>query len=220
MSSQALSRPFNQASSVPPAPPSRRDFIHIMTGAAAICGAAAVAWPLVDQLEPASDVIAGGLPLKVDVSKVEPGQQITVLWRKSPIFIVRRTPAMLAELSKPSELKMLRDPQSRSEQQPSYARNWSRSINPEYLVLIGVCTHLGCVPGFTPGVGSLGPSWPGGWLCPCHGSRYDLAGRVFKSVPAPLNLPVPPYVFESPTSLLIGQNPPGQSWSMSEINTL
>ena len=164
--------------------------------------------------------IAGGLPLKVDVSKVEPGQQITVLWRKSPIFIVRRTPAMLAELSKPSELKMLRDPQSRSEQQPFYARNWSRSINPEYLVLIGVCTHLGCVPGFTPGVGSLGPSWPGGWLCPCHGSRYDLAGRVFKSVPAPLNLPVPPYVFESPTSLLIGQNPPGQSWSMSEINTL
>ncbi|HEV2364369.1 MAG TPA: ubiquinol-cytochrome c reductase iron-sulfur subunit [Caulobacteraceae bacterium] len=201
-------------------PPSRRDFIYIATGAMAAGGAVAAVWPLIDQLEPAADTIAGGLPLKVDISKIEPGAQITVFWRKNPIFVVRRTPAMLARIRQPSDLKMLRDPHSTSKQQPAYAQNWSRSIKPEYLVLIGVCTHLGCTPNFEPGAGALGPTWPGGWLCPCHGSRYDLAGRVFKSVPAPLNLPVPPYSFESPTSLIIGQNPPAQAWSMSDINTL
>ncbi|HEV2362809.1 MAG TPA: ubiquinol-cytochrome c reductase iron-sulfur subunit [Caulobacteraceae bacterium] len=216
-----MSSPAIEAQPAPAeASPSRRDFIYIVTGAMAAGGAVAAAWPLIDQLAPAADAIAGGLPVKVDISKIEPGAQITVIWRKSPIFVVRRTPAMLAQIRKPSDLKMLRDPDSTSKQQPAYAQNWSRSIDPEYLVLVGVCTHLGCTPDFEPGAGALGPTWPGGWLCPCHGSRYDLAGRVFKSVPAPLNLPVPPYSFESPAFLLIGQNPSAQTWSMSDIATL
>jgi ubiquinol-cytochrome c reductase iron-sulfur subunit len=200
--------------------PSRRDFIYILTGAAAVGGAAAVAWPLLDQMEPASNVLAQGSPVSVDLTKVPAGQQIVVLWRKNPMFVVHRTPASLAELQKPSTLDMLRDPDSEQMQQPAYAKNWSRAINPEWLVLVGVCTHLGCIPGYSPTVGSINATWPGGWLCPCHGSKYDLAGRVFKSVPAPLNLPVPPYHFPSPTSLIIGQNPPGDSFDLSQVQTL
>ena len=202
------------------AQPRRRDFIHIMAGAMAVGGAGAIAWPFIDQWEPAGDTLAEGSPVKVDISKIAPGQQIMVLWRKNPMFIVRRTPEMLAELAKPADLDLLRDPNSTTMQQPPYAKNWSRSVRPEYLVLVGVCTHLGCVPGFTPGLGAIGPSWPGGWLCPCHGSKYDLAGRVFKSVPAPLNLPVPPYSYASDTVLVIGQNPPGESFDLSQVNTL
>jgi ubiquinol-cytochrome c reductase iron-sulfur subunit len=200
--------------------PSRRDFIHIAAIAAAVGGVAAVAWPLIDQMNPSADILAEGSPITVDLSKVEPGQQIVVLWRKNPMFIVHRTPAILAELTKQSTLDLLSDPNSDHMQQPTYAKNWSRSIKPEFLVLIGVCTHLGCIPGFSPAPGSINATWPGGWLCPCHGSKYDLAGRVFKSVPAPLNLPVPPYSFASPTSIVIGQNPPGSSFDMSQIGTL
>jgi ubiquinol-cytochrome c reductase iron-sulfur subunit len=202
------------------ADPSRRDFIHIMAVAAAVGGVAAVAWPLIDQMNPSADILAEGSPITVDLSKVEAGQQIVVLWRKNPMFIVHRTPAILAELQKPSTLDLLSDPNSDHMQQPAYAKNWSRSIKPEFLVLIGVCTHLGCIPGFSPAPGSINATWPGGWLCPCHGSKYDLAGRVFKSVPAPLNLPVPPYSFASPTSIVIGQNPPGASFDMAQIGTL
>ena len=200
--------------------PSRRDFIYIMTGALAVGGIAAVAWPLVDEMNPSSDVLAQGSPLTVDLTKIAPGQQIVVLWRKNPMFVVHRTPANLAELTKPSTLDMLRDPNSDNMQQPPYAKNWSRAIRPEFLVLVGVCTHLGCIPGYNPGVGSINATWPGGWLCPCHGSKYDLAGRGFKSVPAPLNLPVPPYHFPSPTSLVIGENPPGESFDLSQVGTL
>jgi ubiquinol-cytochrome c reductase iron-sulfur subunit len=200
--------------------PSRRDFIYILTGAAAIGGVAAVAWPLIDEMEPASNVLAQGSPVTVDLSKIAPGQQIVVLWRKNPMFVVRRTAANLAELTKPSTLDMLRDPNSDQMQQPAYAKNWSRAINPEWLVLVGVCTHLGCIPGYNPSAGSINATWPGGWLCPCHGSKYDLAGRVFKSVPAPLNLPVLPHHFPSPTSLIIGASPPGESFDLSQVETL
>ncbi|MGH6985272.1 MAG: ubiquinol-cytochrome c reductase iron-sulfur subunit [Caulobacteraceae bacterium] len=201
------------------ADPGRRDFIHIMAGAAAVGGACMVAWPLIDQLNPAADTLAQGGAVTVDLSKVQPGQQITVLWRKNPIFIVNRTPAALAELKKTGDLDQLKDPNSKSQQQPSYAKNWSRAIKPEYLVLVGICTHLGCIPTYEPGLGSLGPTWPGGWLCPCHGSRYDLAGRVMKGSPAPLNLPVPPYTI-TPTSIVIGKNPGGQSFDLADVNTL
>jgi ubiquinol-cytochrome c reductase iron-sulfur subunit len=204
----------------PSADPDRRDFIFIATGAAAVGAVAAVAWPLIDQMEPAADVLAAGSPITVDISKLEPGQQVVVLWRSNPMFVVRRTPAMLAQLTNPRLLDMLRDPQSDSQQQPPYARNWARSINPEFLVLVAVCTHLGCVPGFQPTPGAVNPTWPGGWLCPCHGSKYDLAGRVFKSVPAPLNLPVPPYSFASPTQIVIGRNPPGETFSVAQIQTM
>jgi ubiquinol-cytochrome c reductase iron-sulfur subunit len=200
--------------------PTRRDFIYVLTGAMAIGGAGAVAWPLIDQLNPATDVLAEGSPITVNVSKMAPGQQITVLWRKNPMFIVRRTPSNLVEIRKPSLLAMLRDPRSETRQQPPYAKNWSRSLEPEFLVLVGVCTHLGCSPGYRPSPGDVGPNWPGGWFCPCHGSKYDLAGRVFKSVPAPLNLPVPPYHFATASSIVIGKNPPGATFSMSEIQTL
>jgi len=200
--------------------PTKRDFIHILTASMAVGGAVAVAWPLIDQMDPSSDVLALGSPLTVDLSKIALGQEIVVLWRKNPMFIVHRTPANLDELRKPSSLALLRDPDSDSLQQPPYAKNWSRSIKPEYLVLVGVCTHLGCIPGYNPNPGAINATWPGGWLCPCHGSKYDLAGRVFKSVPAPLNLPVPPYHFESDTSIVIGLNPPGGTFQMSQIGTL
>jgi ubiquinol-cytochrome c reductase iron-sulfur subunit len=214
---------FGQSSSSPPAAPeepTRRDFINILAVTSTIGAVAAVAWPLIDQMNPAADALAGGSAVTVDLRKVTLGQQIVVLWRSYPILIVHRTPTALAEIQKPSTLAMLRDPDSDTRQQPAYARNWSRSIRPEYLVLIGICTHLGCTPTYDPAVGTLGPTWPGGWLCPCHGSRYDLAGRVFKSVPAPLNLPVPPYHFESDTSLVIGKNPLGASFEVADINTL
>jgi ubiquinol-cytochrome c reductase iron-sulfur subunit len=204
----------------PPDDPDRRDFIVIFATAAAAGGAAAVAWPLIDQMNPGADVVAQGSPITVDISKIAPGQMITVMWQSKPMFIVHRTPAMLARLTRPSLLSSLRDPHSKAMQQPSYAKNWSRSLKPDYLVLVGICTHLGCIPGFQPAPGAIGPSWPGGWLCPCHGSRYDLAGRVFDGSPAPLNLPVPPYSFTSDTSIELGQNPPGESFTMSQIQTM
>lgn len=198
----------------------RRDFIFVATGAMAAVGTAFAAWPFIDQMEPAADVVAAGGPITVDLSKVEPGQQVVVSWRTRPIFIVNRPPAALAELKKPALLGRLRDPNSDQMQQPDYAKNWSRSIKPEYLVLVGICTHLGCIPDYKPKPGAVSAVWPGGWLCPCHGSKYDLAGRVFQNVPAPLNLPVPPYHFVSDTMLKIGENPMGSNYALSQVEQL
>jgi ubiquinol-cytochrome c reductase iron-sulfur subunit len=200
----------------------RRDFLYVATGAVLATGTALAAWPFIDQMEPSSSVLAAGGPLTVDLSKMQPGQQILVQWRQKPIFIVRRTPQLIAELRKPKELALLRDPNSEQMQQPAYAKNWSRSIKPEYLVAVGICTHLGCIPTFTPKIGdpALGPNWPGGYLCHCHGSRYDMAARVFKGVPAPLNLPIPPHHFASDTSLVIGENPKGSTFSLSDVEQL
>lgn len=217
-----MAQEFGHAESVETAvqEPTRRDFINILAVTSTIGAAAAFTWPLIDQLNPAADALALGLPVTVDLNKVQPGQQIVVMWRKMPIFIVHRTPANLAELTRPEDLGLLKDPDSASRQQPAYVQAWCRSIKPEFLVLVGICTHLGCTPGFQPSVGSLGPTWPGGWLCACHGSRYDLAGRVMKGSPAPLNLPAPPYHFASDTSLVIGANPPGGAFQMSDVETL
>ena len=199
----------------------RRDFLYIATGAVAGVGGILALWPFIDQMEPDASVVAAGGPITVDLSSVQPGQQILVRWQTRPIFIVNRTPAILNELKSPSLLAQLRDPDSEEMQQPSYAQNWSRSLKPEYLVVVGICTHLGCIPTFTATPGALGPSWPGGYLCHCHGSKYDLAGRVFKGVPAPLNLPVPPYHYASNTSLVIGENPKGQEdFSISQVLNL
>jgi ubiquinol-cytochrome c reductase iron-sulfur subunit len=203
------------------AEPTKRDFINILAVTATVGAAGAFAWPMIDQLNPAADTLAMGSSHTVDLTKVQPGQQIVVLWRKMPILVVNRTPAILAELTKPTTLGLLRDPHSSSRQQPSYVQSWCRSIEPEFLVVIGICTHLGCIPGFEPTPGSLTPNWPGGWLCPCHGSRYDLAGRVFIGAPAPLNLPVPPYHIENKTSLVIGADPPGgASFEVSQLEAL
>ncbi len=138
----------------------RRDFLYIATGAVASVGALLAAWPFVDQMEPGADVLAAGSPLTVDLAKVAPGQQILVVWRGKPIFIVNRTPPVLAGLRAPALLGRLRDPASREHQQPDYADNWCRSVRPEYLVLVGICTHLGCIPKFHPERGdpSLGAS--------------------------------------------------------------
>lgn len=182
----------------------RRRFLK--AGACALGGLGAVCalTPFVSSWLPSAKTLAAGMPVQVDVSKMEPGQQLTVEWRGKPVWIIRRTPEMLRHLSRFSE--QLRDPESHVDQQPSYAQNQFRSIKPEYLVLIGLCTHLGCVPNYKPYEKELGPDWPGGFYCPCHGSSFDLAGRVFKSVPAPINLQVPPYYFIDENLIVIGES--------------
>lgn len=196
----------------------RRDFLYTAAGAMTAVGAIAVCWPFLNNLNPAADVIAAGAPVDIDISKIQPSQQITVLWRSHPIFIARRTPEELGVLQQASDVSLLADPHSAIHQQPDYAKNWHRSIKPEYLVVVGICTHLGCIPRLEskPG-GALGASWPGGYFCPCHGSRYDLAARVFTGVPAPYNLPVPPHRFVSDKILRIGENPPGSDFDLRSI---
>jgi ubiquinol-cytochrome c reductase iron-sulfur subunit len=198
----------------------RRDFLYIATGAMAATGTLAAVWPFIDQMNPTSAALAAGGPMAVDLTPIAAGQQIILRWRSMPIFIVHRTPAMLARLKEPALLGNLRDPQSGIHQQPPYAENWSRSLKPDFLVLVGICTHLGCIPTFSPDAGSLVAGEPGGWLCHCHGSKYDLAGRVFKGVPAPFNLPVPPYHFINDTTLMIGENPPGASFELASVQQL
>jgi ubiquinol-cytochrome c reductase iron-sulfur subunit len=197
----------------------RRDFLTLIAQAGAAIGGAAVAWTMIDSLEPSADVIAAGAPIQVDLKPIAPGQQIVVLWRGSPMLIVRHTPAMQATLRQVSLINNLLDPNSEVMQQPPYAQNWHRSLNPEYVVMVGICTHLGCLPGYlpTPSATDPVPNWPGGYLCPCHGSRYDLVGRVYKGVPAPYNLPIPPYHFTSPTTIQIGENPPGVIFELTSV---
>src|SRR5580693_7474602 len=192
--------------------PTRRDFLQLIAVAGAAIGTAAIAWPLIDSMNPSADVIAAGAPIDIDLSKIAAGQQIVVLWRGAPMLIVNRTPELLKTLQDPKVVSLLADPDSTVHQQPPYAENWHRSVKPEYAVIVGICTHLGCLPGYmpTPDPTTPAPNWPGGYFCPCHGSKYDLAGRVYSGVPAPYNLPVPPYHFPSKTTLRIGDNPPGQ----------
>lgn len=200
--------------------PDRRDFLNVSAVAIAGVGAAAAAWPLISQMNPSAAALSAGAPMTVELATLQPGQQIVILWRAMPIFIVRRTPALLAALKTAALRDKLRDPDSEQVQQPGYARNWSRSLTPEYLVLVGICTHLGCIPAFSPAPGSLLPSTPGGYLCHCHGSKYDMAGRVFKGVPAPFNLPVPPHHFPAATTLVIGENPAGETYDLSQIQQI
>ena len=199
--------------------PARRDFLTLVTVAFAGIGAAAFAWTLIDSMEPSADVIAAGAALDVDLSKLEAGQQIIVLWRGNPIFITNRPASALATLQNASLVARLSDPNSDVPQQPVYARNWHRSIKPEFAVLVGICTHLGCVPGYWPRPDPSQPAsnWPGGYFCPCHGSKYDLAGRVYKGVPAPYNLPVPPYHFPDDHTVRIGENPQGQTFDITSV---
>ena len=197
--------------------PARRDFLFIATGAAAVVGVGAVVWPLVDQMEPDQQTIAAGAPIDVDLKSLAPGQQIIVKWRGHPIFITHRTPASLKVLQSSAQISLLSDPNSEVMQQPAYAKNWHRSAKPEYGVYVGVCTHLGCIPRFEPNKNENGPGWLGGYFCPCHGSKYDLAARVFHGVPAPYNLPVPPYRFVNDTTVRLGENPPGVTFGLSSI---
>jgi ubiquinol-cytochrome c reductase iron-sulfur subunit len=145
-----------------------------------------------------------GAPVEVDISKLELGALMKIEWRGKAVYIVHRTPQMLGALHAVDA--RLRDPESNQSEQPAFAKNEARAARPEYLVLVGVCTHLGCAPldKFTPGDATVSADWPGGFFCPCHGSKFDMSGRVFKDVPAPTNLPVPPYSFVTDTRLLIG----------------
>jgi len=184
----------------------RRRFLTAATTVVGGVGTAFVLTPFVLSMEPSAKAQAAGAPVEADVSKLEPGQMMTVAWRGKPVWIVRRTEENLKDL--PSNDPRLLDPNSDANQQPEYAKNEWRSREKEYLVLVGICTHLGCSPTYRPELApaDLGPEWKGGFLCPCHGSRFDLAGRVFKGVPAPKNLEVPPYKFLSKTLILIGDD--------------
>jgi ubiquinol-cytochrome c reductase iron-sulfur subunit len=202
---------------IDPSDPSRRDFLFIATGAVGAVGLASVAWPLVSQMQPDAQTIAEGAPVDVDVGAIAPGQQILVKWRGHPIFIVNRPPAALKTLQDPELVSRLSDPDSKAVQQPEYAANWHRSVKPELLVLVGVCTHLGCIPSFRPDKGDVDASWLGGYFCPCHGSKYDLSGRVYSGVPAPYNLPVPPYIFVNDKTIRVGANPTGATFDLSDV---
>lgn len=197
----------------------RRDFLTLVTLAGAAVAAGAIAWPFIDSMNPSADVLAAGSPIDVDLKPLAPGQQIVVVWRGKPMFIVHRTPAALQSLQNRQLLSRLSDPESRVHQQPPYADNWHRSVNPDYAVMVGICTHLGCVPTYYPNASATdpAPNWLGGYLCPCHGSIYDLAGRVFRGVPAPYNLPVPPYHFTGPTAVRIGENPAGVDFTLESV---
>lgn len=182
----------------------------IASGCAGAVGGVATAVPFVSTFQPSERAKAAGAPVEVDISGLKPGEKITVEWRGKPVWIVRRTPEQLAAL--PSLDPQLADPKSErkpAELTPPYARNEARSIKPEVLVAVGICSHLGCSPSdkFTPGAQpSLPDDWKGGFLCPCHGSTFDMAGRVFKNKPAPDNLEVPPHMYLSETKLLIGED--------------
>ena len=182
----------------------------IATSAAGGVAVVAAATPFVASLTPSERAKAAGAPVVADISKLAPGEKMVVKWRGKPVWILRRTPEMLASLEKLAD--RVSDPASDKPQQPEYAKNLGRAIKEEYLVVVGICTHLGCSPSnkLKPGnAEGMPPDWLGGFLCPCHGTLFDLAGRVFKGMPAPTNLEVPPYKYLSDTSILIGDDTQG-----------
>ena len=182
----------------------------IASGCAGVVSGAAAAVPFVSSFQPSERARAAGAPIEVDIGAIKPGEKLTVEWRGKPVWIVRRTPEQIAEL--PKNDSQLADPHSQrkpDELTPPYARNEARSRKPDILVVVGICSHLGCSPGdkFTPGPQpSLPNDWAGGFLCPCHGSTFDMAGRVYQNKPAPDNLQVPPHAYLSETRLLIGED--------------
>lgn len=187
----------------------RRRFLTATTAVVGAVGAGFAAVPFIKSWSPSARARFAGAPVNQDISALAEGAQLVINWRGQPIFIARRSSAMLDVMKSLDNL--LADPQSAASDQPKYAQNPTRSIKPEISVLVGVCTHLGCAPEFLPEVKPepFDPDWKGGYFCPCHKSRYDLAGRVYKAQPAPANLPVPPYHFESDTMLVIGVDPKG-----------
>jgi len=185
---------------------SRRRFLTAATTVVGGVGAVFTAVPFVKSMMPSARAQAAGAPVEVDISKLEPGQKINVEWRGKPVWIVKRTDEMLGFLKEMDPVVL--DPTSEMPQQPEYAKNEYRSIKPEILVLVGICTHLGCSPTYRPEIApdDLGKDWKGGFFCPCHGSKFDLAGRVYKGVPAPKNLVVPPHRYIGKTVILVGDD--------------
>jgi ubiquinol-cytochrome c reductase iron-sulfur subunit len=186
----------------------RRRFLTAVTSGVGLAGCAAAVVPFVSSMTPSARARAAGAPVEVDISRLEPGQMLTVEWRGKPVWIINRTQTMLDDLGTLTD--QLADPASAEPQQPEYAANEFRAIRPEILVVVGICTHLGCAPTkkFELGAASgISSDWKGGFFCPCHGSKFDLAGRVFRNVPAPTNLVVPPYAFLTDTVIKVGVNP-------------
>lgn len=188
---------------------SKRQLLIAATAAAGGVAAAGAGAPFVLSLMPSERAKAAGAPVEVDISTIAPGTMISIEWQGKPVWIVRRSKEMLDLLPKHDD--ELADPSSSIPQQPDYCNNPTRSIKPEFFVVLGVCTHLGCSPTFRPEIASadLGADWGGGWFCPCHGSRFDLAARVYKGAPAPTNLIIPPHKYLSETRLLIGDDSKG-----------
>jgi ubiquinol-cytochrome c reductase iron-sulfur subunit len=186
--------------------PDRRRFLTLSTTVVGGVGVAAAAWPFLASLKPSERAKALGAPVSVDITHLEAGQKLTVAWRGKPVWVVKRTPEMVASLAKVSG--ELRDPASDELQQPEYAKNEARAIKPEILVMVGSCTHLGCAPTFRPDhpAPEVDANWQGGFYCPCHGSKFDLAGRVYKGVPAPLNMSVPPHRYVDNNTILVGED--------------
>lgn len=188
----------------------RRRFLTLTTTAVGAVGVGLAAVPFIQAWQPSARARAAGAPVEVNLDKIEPGQLLRVIWRGKPVWVLYRTERMLEAL--PTLNERLADPFSKvKSQQPPYAANLYRSIKPKFLVVIGICTHLGCSPEYVP---EPGPKpfiqhWKGGFHCPCHGSMYDLAGRVYEGVPAPLNLVVPPYHYPGPGRLVVGEHPKG-----------
>jgi len=181
----------------------RRKFLAVATSATAAAGMAGMAVPFIESLQPSARALALGGPVELDVSRLEPGEMVIAMWRSKPIYVIRRTSELLDRLD--AARGKLRDPDSLTPQQPDYVSNEHRAIRPEFLVLVGLCTHLGCTPVYRP---EMREDWPGGFFCPCHGSKFDFAGRVWKGVPAQLNLVVPPHHYRNDTVLVIGHDTP------------
>ena len=186
----------------------KRRFLTNATSVVGAVGVGFVAWPFLSSWMPSARAKAAGAPVDVDISKLDAGQLVRVLWRKKPVWIFKRDASTIANLKTLDD--ELADPNNEENQQPAYAKNIYRSINPEVAVIVGVCTHLGCSPTYRPELGAAdlgGDSWKGGFYCPCHGSKFDLAGRVYAGVPAPTNLVIPPYHFISDSLIRIGVDP-------------
>ena len=188
----------------------KRRFLIVATTAASAAAAGGVAAPLLSSWFPSARALAAGAPVEIDVSKIEPGQQVTLEWRGKPVWVLRRTPEMLAQLEK--NAGFLADPESKSAKQPDYVKGVARAIKPEVFVAVGVCTHLGCSPTLKKEVGAasdMGGDWPGGYYCPCHNSRFDLSGRVFNGSPAPTNLDIPPHRYVNDKVVVVGEDSKG-----------
>jgi ubiquinol-cytochrome c reductase iron-sulfur subunit len=184
----------------------RRRFLIASTSVVGAVGAGAALVPFIDSMNPSARALAAGAPVEVNTNKVEEGQQLRVIWRGKPVWVVRRTEQMVTDL--PSNDPKLKDPASDASIQPEYAKNAVRSRKDDLTVMVGICTHLGCSPTYRPELSpaDLGSDWKGGWYCPCHGSRFDMAGRVFKGSPAGTNLEIPPYYFKDETTILVGED--------------
>ena len=189
----------------------KRRFLTTLTSVAGGVAVVGVAYPFLASMAPSARAQAAGAPVEFDISKIQPGQLVTVEWQKKPVWILRRTEQNIADLAKITG--SLTDPNSESSDQPPYAKNQDRSAKKEYMIVVGICTHLGCSPQYRPEMGAAdlgGKEWFGGFFCPCHGSRFDLAGRVYKGSPAPTNLRIPQYKFiNNGTTVVIGEDNKG-----------